>query len=103
MTMHCRKLGGLVHLGWAAIAISLTAGAARGQTETYDASGRTRLRYGMARDVVAVNQESTTTAGTSTDAAPEALKTAPTWQPRRTYESPRSGSRASTSPASETK
>jgi hypothetical protein len=78
------------------MALGLTAGTAFGQVDNYDASSRTRTRYGTARDAVATNQDNTTPAGNSTDAPADSSKPATTWQPRRTYESPRSGSRNST-------
>lgn len=85
MRSHCRKLGGLVMFGCGLLVI-WQGQSALGQSDSYDPSSRTQIRYGMGRDTAAGSQDGASAPANSDDLAK------PTWKPKRTYESPRAGS-----------
>jgi hypothetical protein len=79
------------------MAICSIAGVARAQSDSYDPSNRTPIHFGMARDPVTANQDSTTTANSPDNSTWRPASTSGSrWQPRRTSVAPpRAGSRPS--------
>jgi hypothetical protein len=77
------------------MAICSIADIARAQSDSYDPSNRAQIHFGMARDAVTANQDSTTAANSPDNSTWQPASTGGSrWQPRRTSVAPpRSGSR----------